>query len=176
MLKTERGFTVIEMLIASVVFAIIFGAAMSVLVSSMRLQKYNLAQHELMNQASYAVEYMARALRMAVKDDGSCGSALNYNIVQSQSVSFMNYNGDCQRFYINNGQLMVSVAGGNLAGGVALTSDNFEILNLNFYKTGDGAGPLQQPKITVFIHLRAKTLHDKPEMKIQTTVSQRNIM
>ena len=65
-----RAFTLIEMLIAVVIFSIIIGAATGVFVSAIQLQKYNLAYQQLLDQTSYAMEYMSRAIRMAKRNEG----------------------------------------------------------------------------------------------------------
>ncbi|OGZ27468.1 MAG: hypothetical protein A2365_03285 [Candidatus Nealsonbacteria bacterium RIFOXYB1_FULL_40_15] len=173
--KLSKGFTMVEMMIASVIFSIVFGAAMAVLVSSMKLQKYNLVHHQLLGQVSYASEYMARALRMAVKAEDSSCIAQDSNFETGESyVKFVNYKGDCQIFYAENGQLKIQDEE-DLSSGVNLVSDDFEILSLRFIKAGDSSGDNLQPRVTFYIELRAKNLAEKPRIQIQTTVSQRNL-
>ena len=74
-LNKNKAFTLIEMLVAALIFSIVIGAATGVFVSAIKLQRYNLAHQQLLSQVSYAVEYMDRAIRMAIKDDGFCGFA-----------------------------------------------------------------------------------------------------
>ena len=67
--KLNRGFTLIEMMITVLIFSVIVAAVIGVFVSAIRIQRYNLTYQQLLDQTSYAMEYMSRAIRMAVKED-----------------------------------------------------------------------------------------------------------
>ena len=64
-LDKKRGFTLIEMVVSIAVFLLISGAAVGIFLSIISRQKEVLSEQELLNQISYAEEYMSRALRMA---------------------------------------------------------------------------------------------------------------
>lgn len=176
-IKSKNGFTIVELLVTSVIFALIFGSAIGIFVQAIRLQKYNLSHQELLNQTGYAMEYIARALRMAQTDDGTCGfNGQNYNITDSGArIFFKNKNGICQSFYWhrNNGQIYVS--GGGFSSDLPLTSDSYELVDLRFVKYGDINLDFLQPRVTFFMKIRDRSLKDKPQVIIQTTVSQRNL-
>ena len=78
--EVEKGFTLVEMIIAIFIFSIVFGAASGLFVSAIKNQSRTLANQQLLDQTSYTIEYIGRAIRMAKKDiEGSCISAkLNY--------------------------------------------------------------------------------------------------
>jgi prepilin-type N-terminal cleavage/methylation domain-containing protein len=181
--SNKKGFTIIEMLIASVVFSIIFGAAVGMLVTSMKLQKYNLLHNELLNQTSYASEYIARFLRMAVKSPaaGTCIPAgSNYQILNGGSkIKFLNYKGGCQEFFLNASNKIevkiTDISSGNIILSAPLTSADFQIVNLLFSVAGDSGGDSQQPRATFYMELRGTKLPTNPSVKIETTVSQRNL-
>lgn len=175
--KKNKGFTIVELLVTSVIFALVFGSAIGIFVQAIRLQKYNLSHQELLNQTSYAVEYISRALRMAQRDDGTCGFAgQNYNITDSGArISFRNKNGVCQSFYWHRTNSQLYVSGGGFSSDLPLTSDSYELVDLRFIKYGDSSGDNLQPRATFFMKIRDKNLKDKPQVIIQTTVSQRNL-
>ncbi len=61
----KKGFTLIEMVVSIAVFLLISGVAVGIFLSIINRQKGVLSEQELLNQISYAEEYMSRALRMA---------------------------------------------------------------------------------------------------------------
>ena len=69
MIGNNKGFTLVEMLVSFAIFSIVIGISTGVFASMIKSQKYSLDTNQLLNQTSYFVEYMSRAIRMAVKDD-----------------------------------------------------------------------------------------------------------
>ena len=69
----SKGFTLIELIVVIAVFMFIVGAAISVFISIVGRQKEILSEQQVINQISYAQEYMSKALRMAkTATDDSC--------------------------------------------------------------------------------------------------------
>ncbi len=174
----KKGFTIVEMLIAAAIFSLIFGSAIGIFVQAINLQKYNLSHQQLLNQTSYATEYISKALRMAQRDDGSVcfSNQISYDISDSnRRIDFLNYNDVCQYFYLNTANNRLYAGGGYLASELPLTSERYEIINLRFFKQGDIPGDDGQPRVTFFMEIQDRHLKDKPKVIIQTTVSQRNL-
>lgn len=176
--KMNKGFTLVEMLVVVLIFSIIVGVATGVFASAIKIQRYNLVHHQLLNQVGYAMEYISRAMRMAQKDDGTCGfSGQNYRVSDSnRKIEFRNYLGEeCQEFYWDTAtnQLMADRTG--YAAPVALTSNDFEITVFNFNLTGQSDSDYLQPRVTLFIELQGKGSGYQPLVRIQTTISQRNL-
>ena len=63
----NKGFTLIEMVVAVAIFTLLVGTTSSIFLSSIKTQKQGLATQENIDQASYLMEYMSRSLRMAKK-------------------------------------------------------------------------------------------------------------
>ena len=165
-----KGFTLIEMLVTALIFSIVSGAIMGVFVSAIKLQRYSLAHQQLLNQVSYAMEYMDRAIRMArVKSDCVGGGSFSDG---GESLEFESYNPDygCQEFSLKDGRLKIK--NDKIDG--FLTSDDLEIISLDFQVFGDGMDN-DQPRVTLSIDIKAKGSGQQPRIKIQTTISQRNL-
>jgi len=165
--KMNKGFTLVEMLVAILIFSIIIGAATGVFASAIKLQRYSLTHQQLLDQTSYAMEYISRAIRMAVKDNGSCFDTSNYDT--SSGIRFKAYDGQCWRFYIDSDQLKIDKDGTVYN----LISDKFKVGTFNVTVTGDE--PEKQPKVTIFMEIEGQGAAPQPKLKIQTTVSQRNL-
>lgn len=181
--KMNRGFTLVEMMVTVLIFSIVVGAVIGIFVSTIRVQRYNLVYQQLLDQTSYAMEYMSRAIRMAVKDDGvGCiSSGLNYYQSAPSRIKFVNYDGKCQEFSREWNstkevyQLKVEFDSG---GKIPLTSDDFDVTSLNFEVTGAPGsehGDNVQPRVTIFMEIQGKGSKLQPKITMQTTISQRNL-
>ena len=171
----KNGFTLVEMMVTVIIFSIIAGVAIGVFVSAIQFQRYSLTRQQLLDQTSYAMEYMSRAIRMAKKDDGTCGfSGKNYNYTAS-SIQFQTYGGVCQTFSLDSSSIKATKTGVNGYNNIDLTSDDFEIIPFSFQVLGDNPGDNIQPKVMIFLEIKAKGSGQQPAMKIQTTISQRNL-
>ncbi|MBX4200989.1 prepilin-type N-terminal cleavage/methylation domain-containing protein [Candidatus Parcubacteria bacterium] len=193
----QKGFTLIEVVFVLALFLIIIGVTISIFLSIVRHQKRILVEQELLNQGSYAFEYMSKALRMAVKDnDGSClgGSGkiyllthcLNGTLDACQGIKFINQSDGnaCQEFFLDDTTDPANPALSeikNASSAQHLLSDAFEIKHAKFIINGDqtlheiGGQDASQPRVTVLLDLKTKDINDPQEKIIQTTVSIRNL-
>ncbi|MDI6591434.1 MAG: type II secretion system protein [Patescibacteria group bacterium] len=183
----KNGFTLIEMLVAIMIFSIVIGAISEIFVSGILEQRRALASRALLDQASFCLEYMSRALRMAKKETVEhCLSeyGLNYEITDIEpgflGLKFINHleGNDCQAFFLQNGQLKYKKKIGTLEEETLnLTSEELEIISLFFNLSGQSQEDNLQPRVTIFLDIRGKDAlpEQKPEIKIQTTISQRNL-
>ncbi len=171
----NKGFTLIELMVSVVAFAIVFATVTGVLVTSIRYQKYNLMHNRLINETGYAMEYMSRSLRMAVKDvAGNCvGTAGKSYKVLSGKVQFLNYRGECESFSWDMGTNQIVVNTPSLVN-VPLTSTGFQVINFALNVFGDSSDTLQ-PRVVLYLELKGKSLPTNPVIKMETTVSQRNL-
>jgi len=165
----NKGFTLIEMVVAVAIFTLLVGATSTIFLSSIKNQKQGLATQENIDQASYLMEYMSRSLRMAKKDmTGTCtGTAkLNYKF-ESQCLKFLNYKGVCQQFCLQGTRLKDE-------NGNYLTSPNLQVSNFGVVLSGATQPPTDylQPRVTISLNIAGR---EQTSLKIQTTVSQRNL-
>lgn len=63
--KYRKGFTIVEMVIVIAIFLFVISGAISIFISVITHQRQILAEEQLLNQVSYALEYMSKGLRMA---------------------------------------------------------------------------------------------------------------
>lgn len=134
----QKGVTLIEMLVAVAIFSIIVVAISGLFISSIRAQGRILATQELLDQTSYVLEYMGRAIRMAKKElncsspdtqeycypdqppqcltdipDDPAPYGFNYEVSPSpigDRIRFINYDNKCQEFFYENGQIKTKIS------------------------------------------------------------------
>jgi len=179
-IKNNNGVSLIEMLAAVTVFVITVGAISGIFISAIRSQRRILATQELLDQTSYVLEYMGRALRMAKKDSSSppiclttCGSGCNYENPGGDisKIRFIDYNDVCTEYFLDpvTGQLK-KTAGGTTS---ELTSTKLYVNSLRFRIWGEDQNDFYQPRVTIFLEISGRETIGRPKIQIQTSISQR---
>lgn len=198
----NRGFTIIETVVVIAIFLLIIGVGLSIFISVVSGQRKILSEQKVINQLSYAMEHISKALRMAKMDTNhTCiGTGANYMYaLQRQNISKKAWEGiksinqsnsnACTEFFLENGILYEHIDSGS---DVPLTSSDIEITNIRFgidgktgcyssdqneferCPSGFNNNSVNQPRITVVLSFRMKNTQDAPKT-IQTTISARNL-
>ncbi len=176
----KNGFTLTEILVGMAIFSLIFTTVSGIFISAVRIQKRALAAEEISREASYLLEYISRALRMAKKDDiggVDClgGDKTNYEIINtaaSTGIRFRNYKDQCQEFYLDKTTYQLVQKIGSATS--TLTSPNLRVNYFNIKILGADQGDGQQPRVTITMEI-TKPHTFQPKIKVQTTVSQRQL-
>jgi len=163
----NKGFTLIEMLVAIAIFVFTVASVSGVFVTALKAQRRSIAYQQLLDQSSYLMEYMSRSIRMAKKDiSGSCtGTAkLNYEF-SGQCLKLRNYKDLCQQFCLDGSRMKNEK-------GEYLTSDSLNVSSFSVTLSGATQNDDIQPMTIISIDIQGK---DDAAIKIQTSVSQRNL-
>ncbi len=181
----KKGYTLIEILVAISIFLIVIVAPTGLFVGSFKSQRKALSTQILIDNVSYNLEYINRALRMAKKDlAGNCiekGSNYENPGNSISRIRFLNYNGYCQEFLLYNERLGVKISTDedeeSLGEFLPLTSNDLKIESVKFQLFGQEQGDIFQPQATISLKIKGKGLSPElqPEIKIQTTITQRNL-
>ena len=156
------------------VFSLLMLSASTFFVSGLKAQRQNLATQELLDQTSYFMEYMSRALRMAKKDaSGSCiATKLNYNTTHvGQGIKFKNYQDICQEFYLDVPTSRLKEVKG-VADENFLSPESLKITSFAISLSGQSQGDNIQPQVSLLVDVDGK---EGSKTKVQTTISQRNL-
>lgn len=176
--ESEKGLTLVEMFVTLFIFSIIFTAASGLFVSAIKIQSRALASQQLLNQTTYLMEYMSRAIRMAKKDDtGNCTGTAKLNYVMTASgIKFKNYHDECQEFYRDCGTGICKLKERKDGAEYDLTSP---ILDVTLFNIGPSdswdQSDVFQPRVTIFLEIKKSGLGIQPKIRTQTTISQREI-
>lgn len=169
--------TLIEITVSVAVFLVAALAVTQIFVTSVRMQRAFLAKTEAMNESSYLMEYISRAIRAAQKDMTSiCGNGNKANFGPNPPINrikFMIFGSKCQEFYTVEGALLENKDGViSRLTSPDLTVENFNVA-LGAY-SGWEQPPVDylQPRVTVSLQIKDKTGSD---FILQTSVSQRSL-
>ena len=182
--KSGGGFTLIEMLVAMAIFSTVMGIIAGILITGIRQQKMALDSQIVLDQTSYALEYMSRALRFAKKEISSpaCLSQDGLNLEKTRGgsgIKFINHlqNDDCQEFFLEDNQIKYRrKIGQPEENSLPLTSVKLEVASLKFDLAGEWQTDDLQPRITIFSEIKSAGASEQSQkIKIQTSISQRNL-
>ncbi len=172
----KKAFTLVELLVVCGIFSTVVIVIVSIFVSLIQLQKNILLTKKALGEANYALEFMSRALRMAEKELTEGGECIpfgeNYQpIYGNQGIRFKNGNegGECQEFYLENGQIMFKRESQPPQ---PLTSPDLNITQLQFVLKGASQDDTLQPLVTIAFTIEPKGCQP---LNFQTSVSQRNL-
>jgi len=185
--KNNLGFTLVEMMVVIGVLSIVIVGLIAIFVSAIQIQRYVASAYQLLDQSSYIMEYMTRAIRLAKKDlEGNCITQYNsygyYDEINDSGIKFTNKNedGDCIGFFLDNTDKRLKQYKKESGGGQAvispLTSSAMEVSAFNVILAGESQETDQeQPKATIYLEIKVKGAGSQPSIKLQTTVSMRDL-
>jgi type II secretory pathway pseudopilin PulG len=185
----KNGYTLVEIMAAVFIFFVVTSSLATFFATSLRSQREILASQEMIDNISYTMEYMSRALRMARKDDieVNCltGTKVNYELTRSGAgIKFVNYDSTgavpvCQEFYLSDGRLVEWKSIGGVGSTNYLTSEN---VTVDYFTIGPSGSWDQddelQPEVTIYVAARtllSAELAMQPSIEVQTSISQRNL-
>lgn len=183
MIGNKNGFTLIEIIVATAIFSIAASAISAFFVTGIRGHRNAVAQQNLVDNTRFALEQMARQIRMAVRDEtGACsGDAANRLTfkVSGNSLTFLDYRNPskCVRYELSGGKiLMYPDLGSQPLLFRDISSDDINITKLEFLAQGGAASDGEQPRVTVALEAEAGVSAESlSRIQLQTTVSARNL-
>ncbi|OGZ67076.1 MAG: hypothetical protein A3D35_02815 [Candidatus Staskawiczbacteria bacterium RIFCSPHIGHO2_02_FULL_34_9] len=180
----QKGVTLIELVVVLGVISIIISATVGIFTSFVRQQSRILSEQELLSQTSYALEYISRSVRDAVKDtSGSCtGTPSNYYTLSHfdsvsgsyQGVKVLSSDNVCHEFFLDADGILKEIKDGQIA--QPILSGNFDIQYARFIISGDktiasvSSSGLTQPRVSVSLSFKLQSGQQERERIIQTTI------
>lgn len=157
----ERGFTMVELLVALTFFAIVVSVSTGVFVNSLRTQRAVTALMAANNNASLALERMTREIRTGARFSvTSGGSGLRFTDQNGQLVNY-GWN-ETDGFLTRNG--------------ISLTGDNVKVDYLIFNLMGEGIGDGQSTRVNIRLGISADDARVGDVVtSLQTSVSSRQL-
>lgn len=192
--NSQKGLTLVELVVILAIFMLVIGAAVTMFISIINHQQRILQEQDLANQASYALDYISRSVRTAIKDvTGNClvdsGTEYpgyhylltHYNATSGyyEGLKFLANDNICEEFFLDTDKVFKEVKNGGAP--QPFLSDKFNLLYARFVINGDknlqGASQSDavQPRLTMALNIQTKAHGELKETVVQTTISQVNL-
>ena len=160
--KRQAGFTLVELIVAVGVFAAVVVAVSTIFTSVVNSQRKNVNNEEVLDNARFVLENMARAIRQSMITVPAVGGSASGITINHPIKGVIAYS-------LDNGHIKENT--------VDLTSDSVFVDNLTFTVSGNSPSDGVQPRVTISISLRNK--NQKPgtdtNINLQTTVTLRTL-
>lgn len=111
----KKGFSLIEVLVATALFAIISTATLDIFKLVIDSQRGAIATQNVEESLKYFLEVTAKEIRMAKRNMSNCSSFTNLKIYSVSSIStnadnlfFLNYKGECVKYSLENGRFAIT--------------------------------------------------------------------
>lgn len=185
--SVKRGFTLIEMMVAVGIFAIVMMVGVGALLSLVQINKRAQAINSVMNNLNSALESMSRTIRVGTNYHCSVLATDVSNITVPQDcaggggllLGFESSSGDTTDptdqvvYRLNGTQLERSLASGANGTWVALTAPEVSIDSFNFYVVGSARGDTIQPRVLMRMRGSANVPGGVTTFTVQASVIQR---
>lgn len=169
----NRGFTLIEMLTAVSIFAVIMVISMGSILGIFEANRKARALRAVVSNLNLAIESMSKEMRFG--KSYHCGNGSIYNPQNcasgGSSLAFQASDGTWVQYSFNNNSIYQSVDNGN---SIPLTAPEVVVDDLSFYTLGTAVGDAYHPKIIMKVKVHAGTGKSRSDFVVQTMVSQRD--
>ena len=185
-MRSSRGFTLIEMIVAVALFSIVMLVSVGALLSLVAANRKAQALQSVMNNLNIALDGMVRSIRMGSDYDGSQGCSGNgtpypQDCTEGTTIlSIKSFNGDTWIYsYDPETKRIYRAEAGGPAGGYPLTAPVVTIDSLSFYVVGTARGLADadrvQPKVVIVVRGSAgvESTKTRTSFAIQATAVQR---
>jgi|SRR3989304_6532374 len=169
-LQAGEGFSLIEMMVAIGIFAVVVMITSSTFITSLKGQQKSIAVQNVADNARYAMEIMAKEIRMG---DAFVGGGDTIQFISNMP----NRAGKTVRFRLDSSapQILFDDDLDTAGDDEPITGSNSAITTLRF--TISGTDPGSQPRVTILLGVTSSgTAPDvASSMTLQTTVSPRSL-
>ena len=163
--KKESGFTIIEVLVTSLIFSVIAITVSSIFVQTLSLQRRASAAQKIQDNAMFVLESISREIRVSVIDDQeSTNCSLDTLTVTHPDKGAVVYR-------LNNGVIEKSQGGG---GFVPISGTDVSFLRFSFCVIGSLSNDNKTPRVTILTTVQNVSGKETLEVNLQTTVSSRD--
>lgn len=130
--NSRSGFTIIELLIFSAIFALVTISFLSVLVAVVRVQSRQGASTDVNQQSDFVLATVQRLVEQSSQIEGTANTAVTDITLRMASSSQ-----DPSRLYLSNGTIYLQQAGGTP---LPLTTSQVQVTSASFIKRSNAGG------------------------------------
>lgn len=163
--EPEKGFTIVEVLVASFVFSIIAIGISSIFIGILQNERRAFAAQKIEENAMFVLEMMARDIRVSKienQEDLNCGLTV-LTIAHPVKGTVV---------YDLNAGIVRKTEGGTT---VDISSSAINFTRMNFCVRGSGVTDQKQTVVTIISSIQNRTGKETIKFDVQTSVSSRSV-
>ena len=163
----ENGFTVVEVLVTSLIFSIVAITVSAIFIQIINLERRGFAVQKIQDNALLVMEEMSRDIRVSRisnQDSANC-SAATITLVHPLKGTVV--------YQTNNGTIQRNVNCGSF---VDVSGSNVNFTRMSFCILGSLANDNQSPRVTIVTSVQNRTGKEILQIDLQTTVTSRSVL
>src|SRR3989344_7344850 len=162
---SNKGFTLIELIVSMFIFSIIMTIVTSVFIQSLQMQRKAQNFQRVEENIRFVLESMAKEIRVSEIDSlspNTCSQEITMDHPSYGRITYRyNSSSDSIERYNNSTSLYERI-----------TSNTILIPSFDVCIQGASDGDLKQPRTTIFVSVKSKSEKDDAIINLQTTISQ----
>jgi Tfp pilus assembly protein PilE len=171
----KQGFTIIEAIVATAVFAFVVTSIMGVYESTLRLDTRTRAQRNVIQNSQFIMQFLEKEITNGHIDYAKtpCGP----NAGANHDLYIINQEGEAEHMYLSGTDLLLCKNGTI----TDLNSSTIQISSLGLYvspatdpltNSAISNGPNLQPHVTVSLEVQSVATRDRSTLNLQSTFSE----
>ncbi len=163
----ENGFTIVEVLVTSLIFSIMALSVSAIFVQIINLERRGFAVQKIQDNALLALEEMSRDMRVSRISDQESPNCTATTITLIHPIK------GTVVYRVSSGIIQRSVNGESY---VDVSSSNVNFTRMNFCILGSLTNDNQSPRVAIITSIQNRTGKEISQINLQTTVTSRNVL
>ncbi len=162
----EKGFTIIEVLVTSLIFSIIAITVSAIFIQIINIERRGLAIQKIQDNAFLVLEEMSRDMRVSRISDQEASNctATTITLVHPLKGTLV--------YRVSGGIAQRSVGGGSY---VDISNSDVNFTRMNFCVLGSLANDNQSPRVSIVTSVQNRTGREIMQIDLQTTTTTRDV-
>ncbi|MBI2062085.1 MAG: prepilin-type N-terminal cleavage/methylation domain-containing protein [Candidatus Yanofskybacteria bacterium] len=165
--KKEAGFTVVEVLVTSLIFSIIAMTVSAIFIQIINLERRSFAVQKIQDNALLVLEEISRDVRVSrISDQESLDcTAATITLIHPLKGTVV--------YRTSNGIVQRNINGGSYDD---VSNSNVNFTRMNFCIRGSSANDNQSPRVSIITSVQNRTGREVLQINLQTTTTSRNFV
>lgn len=165
--KSQSGFTIVEVLVTSLIFSIMAMSVSAIFIQIISLERRALAVQKIQDNSLLVLEEMSRDIRVSrISDQESPNcTATTVTLIHPLKGTIV--------YQLSNGIVQRSVGGGSY---VDISNSDVNFTRMNFCILGSLANDNKSPRVSIVTSVQNRTGKEISQINLQTTIASRNVL